>query len=51
LNTPDESLSFPISRVQPSEDALSAAERTALIQQIADLPAQLTAVADISTRA
>ena len=40
-----ESLSFPIGRAQLPESALSPAERTALTQQIADLPAQLTAVA------
>lgn len=37
-----EQLSFPIGRAQLPDGLLSAAERTALIQQIAELPAQLT---------
>ncbi|OGX87755.1 metal-dependent hydrolase [Hymenobacter lapidarius] len=45
MNPTTESLSFPIGRAQLPEGALNPAERTALIQQIADLPAQLTAVA------
>ncbi|ALW85890.1 metal-dependent hydrolase [Hymenobacter sedentarius] len=39
------SLSYPIGQAQLPEGALPPAERTALIQQLADLPAQLTAVA------
>ncbi|MCC3152215.1 putative metal-dependent hydrolase [Hymenobacter sp. BT770] len=38
-------LSYPIGQAQLPEGALTPAERTALIQQLADLPAQLTAVA------
>lgn len=41
----DESLSFPIGRMQLPDGALTPAERTALIQQITELPAQLTAAA------
>ena len=40
--SPTEQLSFPIGRAQLPDGLLSAAERTALIQQIAELPAQLT---------
>ncbi|WP_400191809.1 YfiT family bacillithiol transferase [Hymenobacter sp. B81] len=42
---PDEHLRFPIGRVQLPEQPLTAAERTAFIQQLAELPAQLTAAA------
>jgi uncharacterized damage-inducible protein DinB len=45
MNQPDESLKYPIGRPQLPTSPLTAAERTALIQQIADLPAQLTAAA------
>ncbi|KAA9332458.1 putative metal-dependent hydrolase [Hymenobacter busanensis] len=46
MNEPtDEHLRFPIGRVQLPEQPLSAAERAVYIQQIADLPAQLTAAA------
>ena len=45
MNTPDESRSYPIGRPQLPTGALSPAKRTALIQQIAELPAQLTAAA------
>ncbi|GAB3325497.1 YfiT family bacillithiol transferase [Hymenobacter humi] len=38
-------LSYPIGHAQLPEGALSLTERTALIQQIAELPAHLTAVA------
>ena len=41
----DESFSYPIGRAQLPEGALAPAERTALIQQITELPAQLTAAA------
>ena len=45
MNFSDESLSYPIGRAQLPAGSLTAAERTVLIQQIADLPAQLTATA------
>lgn len=47
MNIPasDELLRFPIGKAQLPDGPLSAAERTALIQQIAELPAQLTAAA------
>ena len=47
MNTPasDELLRFPIGKAQLPDGPLTAAERTALIQQIAELPAQLTAAA------
>ena len=38
-------LSYPIGRAQLPTDALTPVERTAFIQQIAELPAQLTAAA------
>ena len=41
----DESLSFPIGRAKLPDGPLTAAERTALIQQLVDLPTQLTATA------
>ena len=41
----DDSLSFPIGRPQVPTAPLSVAERTELIQQITDLPAQLAAAA------
>ncbi|HEX8327570.1 MAG TPA: putative metal-dependent hydrolase [Hymenobacter sp.] len=41
----DESLSFPIGRMKLPAGSLTPAERTALIQQMADLPAQLAAAA------
>jgi uncharacterized damage-inducible protein DinB len=41
----DDSLKYPIGRPQLPTEPLTAAERTALIQQIAELPAQLTAAA------
>ncbi len=41
----DISLSFPIGHAQLPNDSLSAVGRTELIQQLADLPAQLTAAA------
>ena len=41
----DESLSYPIGLPQMPAGPLSTVERTVLIQQIADLPAQLTATA------
>jgi hypothetical protein len=41
----DELLRFPVGQAQLPEGALSTAERTAFIQQLADLPAQLTAAA------
>ena len=41
----DESLSFPIGRAKLPDGPLTAAERTALIQQLVDLPTQLTAIA------
>ena len=41
----DESLSYPIGRPQLPDGALTAAQRTALVQQVADLPAQITAMA------
>ena len=40
-----DSLSYPIGRPQLPTGPLSAAERTALIQQLAELPGQLTAAA------
>jgi uncharacterized damage-inducible protein DinB len=45
MNQPDDSLKFPIGRAKLPEGPLTAAERTAYIQQIAELPAQLTAAA------
>ena len=44
MNT-TEQLSYPIGRFQLPDGPLAAAERTALIQQLVDLPAQLTAMA------
>ena len=41
----DEALQYPIGRPQLPAGPLTPAERTALIQQLADLPAQLTAMA------
>ena len=41
----DESLSFPIGRAKLPDGPLTAAERAALIQQLVDLPTQLTATA------
>ena len=41
----DESFSYPIGRATLPDGPLTAAERTALIQQLVDLPAQLTATA------
>jgi hypothetical protein len=41
----DALLRFPVGQAQLPEGPLTAAERTALIQQIAELPAQLTAAA------
>jgi hypothetical protein len=41
----DDLLRYPIGRAVLPEQALSQAERTVLIQQLADLPAQLTALA------
>lgn len=41
----DDSLKYPIGRPQLPTSPLSAVERTALIQQIAELPAQLAAAA------
>ena len=46
MNTTLEQLSYPIGHAQLPEGALMSAERTALIQQIAELPAQVTAVAE-----
>ncbi|GAA4021413.1 bacillithiol transferase BstA [Hymenobacter glaciei] len=43
----DESLKYPIGRPQLPSAPLSAAERAALIQQIAEVPAQLTAAAKV----
>jgi hypothetical protein len=45
MPVPDESLSFPIGRAHLPTSPLTAAERTAFLVQIADLPAQLTATA------
>ncbi|WP_046242795.1 YfiT family bacillithiol transferase [Hymenobacter terrenus] len=45
MNTSDAHLQYPIGHAQLPDGPLSTAQRTALIQQIADLPAQLTAVA------
>lgn len=45
MNHPDESLRYPIGHAQLPEGPLPAAERAALVQQIAELPAQLTAAA------
>ena len=45
MNTSAETLSFPVGRAALPTGPLAAAERTALIQQLADLPAQLTAAA------
>jgi uncharacterized damage-inducible protein DinB len=46
MNPTDDSLKYPTGRPQLPTAPLSAAERAALIQQIADLPAQLTAAAE-----
>ncbi|GAA3996561.1 bacillithiol transferase BstA [Hymenobacter fastidiosus] len=43
--TPDDHLRYPIGRAELPTGPLSATERTACIQQIADLPAQLRAAA------
>jgi uncharacterized damage-inducible protein DinB len=45
MNPTDDSLKYPIGRPQLPTAPLSTAERTTLIQQIADLPGQLTAAA------
>ena len=45
MTQPDNTLKYPIGQPQLPNGPLTAAERTVLIQQIADLPAQLTAVA------
>ncbi|MDO7853430.1 YfiT family bacillithiol transferase [Hymenobacter convexus] len=45
MNEANDSLKYPIGRPQLPSQPLTTAERTALIQQIADLPAQLTAAA------
>jgi len=45
MNRTDEQLSYPIGRFQLPTAPHTAAERAALIQQIADLPAELTAAA------
>ncbi len=45
MSTPTDDLRFPIGRVQLPTAPLTAAERAVYIQQIADLPAQLTAAA------
>ena len=45
MNQPDEHLRYPIGHAQLPEGPLPAAERAALVQQIAELPAQLTAAA------
>ena len=45
MNLTDEQLRYPIGRPQLPAGPLTATERTALIQQIAELPAQLTAAA------
>ncbi|GAB3722698.1 bacillithiol transferase BstA [Hymenobacter agri] len=45
MNAPDDSLKYPVGRPQLPTAPLSAVERTALIQQIAELPSQLTAAA------
>lgn len=44
-STSDELLRYPVGQAQLPDGPLAAAERTALIQQIAELPAQLTATA------
>ena len=45
MNQPDDSLKYPIGPPPRPDAPLTPAERTVLIQQIADLPAQLTAAA------
>ena len=45
MNAATNSLSYPIGQAQLPEEPLAAAERAALVQQIADLPAQLAATA------
>ncbi|MDQ2771931.1 MAG: putative metal-dependent hydrolase [Bacteroidota bacterium] len=45
MKTPDISLSFPIGRANLPDGPLPAAERAELMQQLADLPARLTAAA------
>jgi uncharacterized damage-inducible protein DinB len=45
MNQPDDSLKYPIGPPPRPSAPLTPAERTVLIQQIADLPAQLTATA------
>jgi hypothetical protein len=45
MNQPNDSLKYPIGPPQLSSAPLTSAERTAFIQQLADLPAQLTAMA------
>ena len=45
MTKPDDPLAFPIGRAQLPAGPLTAAERTALIQQLADLPARLRAAA------
>ena len=45
MSVTSEALSFPIGRFRPPTAPHTAAEQAALIQQIADLPAQLTAAA------
>ena len=45
LTSPDDPLSFPIGRPQLPNALLSATERAGYIQQLAELPAQLTAAA------
>ncbi|WP_035567212.1 YfiT family bacillithiol transferase [Hymenobacter sp. IS2118] len=45
MNAPDESLSYPIGHAQLPDGPLTPAERTALILQLAELPAQLLATA------
>jgi hypothetical protein len=45
MNPTEESLKYPIGRPQLPTGALNAPERTALLQQVAELPAQLAAAA------
>jgi hypothetical protein len=45
MNEPNDFLKYPIGRPQLPTGALTPAEHTALIQQLAELPAQLTAMA------
>ncbi|MBO2009087.1 YfiT family bacillithiol transferase [Hymenobacter negativus] len=45
MNQPDDLLKYPIGRAKLPSEPLTGAERTALIQQIAELPAQLTVAA------